>query len=189
MATPVSIASNALLMLGDKPIASFDEATDRARICANLWPDVRDSVLRSHPWNCAVKRVKLLPDADAPAFDWRYAFTLPGDFLRVLSVGEYQNEEEWRVEAGKVLVNFSPLLLRYVFRNENPATYDGMLVDVMTAQMAARMAYPLTQSAALAQEMGARSASLERKAKAVDGQDDSSDMLGDNPLRDARYRV
>lgn len=189
MATPVSICSNALLMLGDKPIASFDEATDRARVCANLWPDVRDSVLRSHPWNCAVKRVSLLPDAAAPAFDWRYSFTLPGDFLRVMSVGEYQNEDEWRVESGKVLANYSPMLLRYIYRNENPATYDGMLVDLMTAQMAARMAYPLTQSAALAGEMSNRAAMLKREAKAVDGQDDSADMLGDNPLRDARMRV
>lgn len=189
MATPVSISSNALLMLGDKPIASFDEATDRARVCANLWPSVRDSVLRSHPWNCAIKRARLLPDATSPAFDWDYQFTVPGDFLRVLSVGELYSEDEWRVEGQMILANWSPLLLRYVYRNENPATYDGMLVDVMTAQMAARMAYPLTQSAALAQEMGNRAAALERRARAVDGQDDSTDMLGDNPLRDARLRV
>jgi hypothetical protein len=189
MATPVSISSNALLLVGDKPIASFDEATDRARLCANLWPDVRDEVLRSHPWNCAVKRVRLLPDADAPAFDWSYQFTLPGDYLRTLSAGELEAEEDWLIESGKLLCNVSPLLLRYIFRNDNPATYDGMLVGLMTATMAARMAYPLTQSAALAQELGGRAEVLARRARAVDGQDDPPSLLGDNPLRDARLRV
>src|SRR3546814_9999800 len=69
MTTEVSICSNALLRLGADPINSFDEADnfgsniERARLCANLWPNVRRQVIRSHPWNCATKRVVLSPDA------------------------------------------------------------------------------------------------------------------------------
>lgn len=189
MATPISICSNALLMLGDKPIASFTEGSDRATIAANLWADVRDSVLRSHPWNCAVKREVLLPLADAPAFDFSYQFTLPGDCIRILSVGERGLADDYRVEGRTVLSDWTPLQLRYIWRNEVPATYDPMLVDLLTVTMAARMAYPITQSAALAQEMGDRAERLARRARAVDGQDEPGDMLGDNPLRDARYRI
>ena len=36
MTTPVTICSNALLMLGDNPIADFEEDNDRARLAANL---------------------------------------------------------------------------------------------------------------------------------------------------------
>lgn len=187
MATAVSIASNALLMLGDKPIASFTETSDRARIAANLWPSVRDSVLRSHPWNCAIKRVQLIPDATAPAFDWTYQFTLPGDFLRALTVGPMMGEDEYRIEGRKVLANFTPCQLRYVFANDNPATYDAMLVDAMTITMAARMSYAVTQSAALTQEMADRAERLMRRARSVDGQDDTPEQLGDNPLMTARY--
>src|SRR3546814_19099578 len=74
MTTEVSICSNALLRLGADPINSFDEADnfgsniERARLCANLWPNVRRQVIRSHPWNCATTRVVLSPDAAAPAF-------------------------------------------------------------------------------------------------------------------------
>ena len=103
MTTPVSIASNALLMLGDKPIASFLEESDRARLASNLWPQVRDSVLRSHPWNCAIKRVTLSPDETAPAFDWSYAFSLPGDFIKALSVGNMGAEGEFRIEGRKLI--------------------------------------------------------------------------------------
>jgi hypothetical protein len=49
MATDVSICSNALLMLGDGPISDFTTVNDRTRLCANLFPQVRDAVLRSHP--------------------------------------------------------------------------------------------------------------------------------------------
>jgi len=77
MATSVSICSNALLRLGAQTIASLSESNDRARLAANLYETVRDSTLRSHPWNCAVKRVVLAPDTDVPAFDFAAQFTLP----------------------------------------------------------------------------------------------------------------
>ncbi|MEK9796979.1 MAG: hypothetical protein VW713_09580, partial [Alphaproteobacteria bacterium] len=83
----VSICSNALLLLGDAPISSFDEDNDRTRLVANLYSAKRDRVLRAHPWNCATKREVLSPDATAPAFDWANRFLLPGDWLRTLSVG------------------------------------------------------------------------------------------------------
>ena len=49
MATPVSICSAALVMLGDKPIASLTESTDRARSVANVYPTERLAFLRAHP--------------------------------------------------------------------------------------------------------------------------------------------
>jgi hypothetical protein len=38
MASSISICSNALLALGAHPINDFDEDTDHARLCANLYP-------------------------------------------------------------------------------------------------------------------------------------------------------
>ena len=65
-ASQVSICSNASLMLGGHPINAMDEPTDRARLASNIWPQLRDYVLRAHPWNCAVKRVALPPETTAP---------------------------------------------------------------------------------------------------------------------------
>jgi hypothetical protein len=186
-ATAISICSNALLILGDKPISDFAEDQDRARLALNLWPQVRDFVLRSHPWNCAIKRVALAPDTNAPAFDWSYQFTLPDDFLKALSIGEMGREGEFRIEGRKLLALENPLLLRYVFRNDNPGTYDTMLVEVLTAEMAHRMAYAITQSAAMVEAMASKAAMVMRRARAVDGQDDTPEQLGDNPLVAARF--
>jgi hypothetical protein len=83
----VEICSNALLLLGAQTINSFDDESDRATLVSNLWPNALEAILRSHPWNCAIRRVSLAPDAAAPDFDYSYQFTLPGDCLRKLSVG------------------------------------------------------------------------------------------------------
>jgi hypothetical protein len=40
MASSISICSNALLALGAHPINSFDEASEHARLCSNIYPTV-----------------------------------------------------------------------------------------------------------------------------------------------------
>lgn len=187
-ATPVSICSNALLMLGDTPISSFDDGSDRARLAANIWPTARDYVLRRHPWNCAVKRVTLNPDAEAPAFDFARQFTLPGDFLRVLSVGQQGERVPYKVEGRKILSDESVLMLRYIWRNDNTATWDAALVWGMTQVMRAVFSYGITQSTSLEQLVETVMRDVLRQARAVDGQEDEPDALDDSPLMLARYR-
>lgn len=187
MATRVSICSNALLLLGAKTINSLDEGTDRASLASNLYDSVRDSLLRSHPWNCAVKRVILAPDTETPAFDYTAQFTLPGDWLKTISVGPDGYEVDYKHESGKVLANGTSLALRYIFRNDNEATWDSMLVHAMELKMAAEMAYPITGSASMADLMNGKLLQHLKAARAVDGQDDPPQTLGDFRLLNARF--
>lgn len=187
MATRVSICSNALLLLGAKTINSLDEGTDRASLASNLYDSVRDSLLRSHPWNCAVKRVILAPDTETPAFDYTAQFTLPGDWLKTISVGPDGYEVDYKHESGKILANGTSLALRYIFRNDNEATWDSMLVHAMELKMAAEMAYPITGSASMADLMNGKLLQHLKAARAVDGQDDPPQTLGDFRLLNARF--
>lgn len=186
MTTAVSIASNALLMLGAQPINDFNEDSDRARLASNLYESARDLLLRSHPWNCAVKRVVLSPDIMAPVFGYTYQFTLPGDWLRTLSVGIAGEEIDYRIEGRKILANDSTLKLRYICRNNQESSWDTALIDAMTKTMAAMMAYAITQSTSK-EELEFRK--LERvltQARAIDGQEDPPETLGDFRLLAAR---
>lgn len=182
MATAVSICSNALLMLGDKPINSFAEASDRAKLAANLWPDMRDFVLRAHPWNCAVKRQVLSPLTAAPAFGFNYVFLLPSDWLRTLQIGEDGERPEYRIESRNILMNEGTCKLRYIWRNDNPATWDALLVHAMTLVMKAAFAYPITQAGSIEQLAQQVLAPILKQARAVDGQEDDVDYLDDSPL-------
>lgn len=187
MATKVSICSNALLLLGAKTINSLSEDSDRALLASNLYDSVRDDLLRSHPWNCAVKRVVLAPDAETPAFDYTAQYILPADWLRTLSVGQEGYEVDYKHEAGKILAGGTSVALRYIFRNVNEATWDGMLVRAMELKMASEMAYPITQSAAMADMMNNKLQFHMKQARAVDGQDDPPQTLGDFGLLNSRF--
>lgn len=183
-ATDVSICSNALLLLGQSSINTLAESP----LAVNLWPTVRESVLRSHPWNCAVRRRLLAPDVTPPEFGWGYKFLLPEDWLRTLQVGEQGREIDYQSEGRYLLADVTALPLRYVAANEDVSSWDTLLVHATTYAMAAAMAYPVTSSASLAQTMEQKLQMALREARAADGQDDPPQTMGDFPLLSARFR-
>lgn len=179
----VQICSNALLLLGDETIASFEEETKRATLCANLWPTVRDAVLRSHPWNCAMVRVALAPDSDTPAFDWAYQFSLPGDCLRVWTVGREDDYPiEWQVEGTKLMCDDAVAYVRYIKRLDDAAYYDSLLIAGMTSAMAKALAYPVTKSMSTVEAMAKLHEMDMRRARTVDGQEGTGENSPDSRL-------
>lgn len=188
MASDVDICSAALVSIGAGLISDLDEGNDRARAAKALWTSTMEATLRSHPWNCATKRVVLSPEVDAPAYDWAFQFNVPQDLLRIVSVGKEGIEPEYRVESGRILADENVLYLRYIWRNDQPATWDTMLVKAMELAMAAELAYPITKSTSLMQAKQAQLADFLRRARAVDGQEEPSQTVGDFPLLQARWK-
>ncbi len=192
MATAVSICSNALLMLGEKPINSFDDANtpgglDRARIASNLWPSTRDFLLRSHPWNCALKRVLLSPTTEAPPFGFSHQFLLPGDWLRNHEInGAGTDYVDHVVESGYLLLDGTTCKLRYIWKNESPESWDPMLVYCAQLAMSVAMAYAITSSTTKEQLQISKLSDALRQARAVDGQDESPQTLGSFDILTAR---
>jgi hypothetical protein len=193
MASEVSICSNALLMLGAKPINSFEEAvivngTNRAQLCANLWDVERDNILRSHPWNCATKRAVLSPETAGPAFEYRYQFALPGDFLRVCSINQYPADKyDYRIEGRKLLCDEQAVYLRYIWRNQDVSSWDAMLIKVAQAHMAHVLAMPITGQITVRDSFAIELRGLMQSARTVDAQEEPPETLGDFPLLEARY--
>lgn len=180
MTTAISICSNALLQLGAGAIASFDENNDRARLCANLYPQERDALLRSHYWNCAIKRAVLPPLADAPAFEWRRAFALPGDWLRTLSVRDASGYlVDFRQEGRALLADVGELRLRYVWRNDVEGTWDELLVAVMTLRMKALLCYPVTKSTSLRESLLGELKVLMQQTKSIDAMDEPGETVAE----------
>lgn len=182
MATDVSICSMALSLLGDQPIASLGAPNDRrATLCANIYPLAKEDILRSHPWNCLVKRVVLSPMTGAPAFEWGYQFALPGDCLRVLGVGYDGQPEDYQLEQGRILARSNVLRLRYL-QKLGEGQWDAGLVDIMTKRMVRDLAYPITKSTSLAQLKAQEFEIALKRAKAVDGQENPPEDWDDCAL-------
>lgn len=178
----VQICSNALLMLGASPISSFTEEGVGVTLSSNLWPMVRDAVLRSHPWNVATKRVTLAYEAVTPAFDWAYSYLLPADCLRVLSMGLDYDIVSYQVENGRIYTDDSPLYLRYITQLTDVTKYDALLTLAMTSGMAAALAYPITKSQTQQKAMNEIHLHNLKIARAVNGMEDPPDEIAiDSP--------
>ena len=168
MASEVETINSALNMIGATNIISRTEDSKSGRVTNQRFDAVRDAVFRAHPWNCLVTRVALAADADAPTFDWSYAFTLPTDpyCLRVMRL-DYL-DIDFRVEGRKILCDESTINLVYLARVTDPNQWDALLVEAIAARLAADISFALVQSTSLTANMFALYESKLSEARFVD---------------------
>jgi len=131
----ISLASNALLLLGHEPIASFTEGTAGATIAANLYDTAYLSVLTNHRWRFATKQARLARLAETPINDYTYAFQLPSDCIYLIKV----DAQNYEVFGDKLYCNSSELLADYTYKVDEdrlPPYFTKMLEFFLAAQFA-----------------------------------------------------
>ena len=191
MATEVSICSNALRKLGDDPITSLTDDTERARLCNALYEPTRDGVLRAHPWNFAITRASLTRLSSTPAYGFSYQYALPTDpyCLRVLEM-EYQDYifkiENLATEGRVLLTDEGTAKILYIAKITDTAQFDSLFVDALTAKLAADLAYPVTNSTSLQLQMHKLYELKLSEARSVDGQEGFIDGLVSDTFTDFR---
>lgn len=151
MASVVDICNGALNQLGASTILSLTEDSKNARLCNARYTQVRDSVFRSHPWNCLQKRVQLAADTDTPAWGFTKQYTLPADCLRLLTILDYDSDH--KVEGRKIVTDNSTCKILYIARITDPNEYDELLRETLSAALAADIAYAITSSNPLTANM------------------------------------
>ena len=144
MASVVEICNGALNQLGATTILSLTEDSKNARLCNSRYTQVRDSVFRSHPWNCLQKRVEIAVDTTAPAWGFKFAYTLPADCLRLLRILDY--DSNYKVEGRKILSNTSSMKILYIGRITDPNEYDESLRETLSAALGADIAFAVTSN-------------------------------------------
>ena len=144
MASVVDICNGALNQLGATTILSLTEDSKNARLCNARYTQVRDSLFRSHPWNCLQKRVELAADTDKPAWGFSSQYTLPADCLRLLYIIDY--DSNYKVEGRKILSNTETMKILYVSRVTDPNEYDESLRETLSAALGADIAFAVTSN-------------------------------------------
>jgi len=141
----IDLCNSALDKVGQGAITSLSDGTKSAKLCNRNWPLVRDRVLRSHPWNFAVKRTNLAASETAP--DWGYTakFPIPTDCLRLIEVRDLSTDE-FQIENGHIHANATVLYIRYISRIEDPNVYDALFVDSVATRLAAELSEAFDQS-------------------------------------------
>ena len=156
--TEVALVNMALTMLGQQPISALTDSNNRAVMADARYADVRDSVLRAHPWNCAIKRDILAKRADTP--DWGYdnIFVLPADFVRLVDIED--PTQKYSIEAGNqgdatsdgndlvLLSDVSAMNIRYIYQLTLVVKMDHTLKHTIATRLAAELAMAIVGDSA-----------------------------------------
>lgn len=156
----VTICNRALFRVGEPRITSLQDGTPTARLCAELYPQVRDEELRQHPWNFARRRATLSEVSPAPAFGWTHQFALPADCLRVLSLNGVEVSsvsEEFEIEGygnhRVLLCNSDSARIIYTARVENTALFDVLFRKALSLSLAVELTTLIKDSDSLADRL------------------------------------
>ena len=76
MSSKFDIVSQALLLIGEAPINSFDEGVSGV-VASNLYDTTRDSLLTATRWRFAAGKASLSKLTATPLNEWNTAFLLP----------------------------------------------------------------------------------------------------------------
>lgn len=193
----VSICSDALILLGAKPISSFNDGTDESNTADRLYPNVRDMALSMYPWSFAYKKLKLARLLTTPTNEWEYEYQMPGDRLgnpraafSSESVGA-RPFKNWEILGDKLLTNEKKVVIDYPYQTPEFAM-PQYFVQLLKYMMAWHLAYPITEQEAKTQywqavAIGAGRDGYFRQAASIDGQGQPPQVIEDFTLVEARY--
>jgi len=199
--TGLRICSDALLLLGARPISSFNEGTDESNICDRIYPNVKDSTLQAYPWSFSMKKVQIARTINTPVNEWKYEYVLPSDRLgpvrrvfnsTAIGAGTYT---DWQVQGDKLLTNQETVVVDYQFSPLESA-WPAYFVQLMKYMMAWHLAGPITDQdtkAAYWREVAQGSpgdngrGGYFRTATTIDGQGNTTQAFEDFTLTAVRF--
>lgn len=181
-----TLLNDALGQAGVASISGIGDGSTNANHCRTFYPSLRDAILRSHHWNCAITRTSLTALSAAPAYEFAYQYQLPPDCLKpieyaggsptsgvaVLSMTRVQ--VRYRIEGRRLLTNDAQVSIRYIRRITNAGEFDALLYQLIAGWLAAKLISAIHKDGkrALA-KMQEVMEILYPLALAVDGQEES----------------
>ena len=178
----ISIASNALLLLGSNPLSSFSEGTTQATLASNLYETSYLGLLTSHRWRFATKQARLARLSEKPLNGYEYAFQIPSDCIYVIkpSVGDYE------VYESLIHANATEILLDYTYKVEESAL-PPYFTQALEFLLAAKFAVPLAGSLDKADFYFKQYEAQLKRAKYADSSQRPSDIVDDSTFITERY--
>lgn len=143
--TKIGLISNALILLGEKPLNSLSDDRYGATTGANLFENVYEAELQSNRWRFAMKKGALSRLVDVPLNEYQYVYQLPTDMLLLIGMTFPQDYE---IYGGKHLYTSATTVeVEYLFKpevTELPAYFALLL----TYSLAKNMVNPITEGSA-----------------------------------------
>lgn len=185
MPSSIDIASNALLLVGDNPISSFDDPGAGAAAAANLYPETKKRLLSEHPWSFALKQQRLNRLSQTPdeLTNFNNAFQLPTDLIRIWNM---QPRGDYILIGDLLYSNQNEILATYVF-NVDEVMLPPHFVKSLEYALASDFAISVTEDTKKAGLYEQKAINAISQAMAIDSQGRPGRGIIDSPLIDVRF--
>lgn len=159
MASKTDIFNQALVIMGEETIVSPEDQNKAARTLSAVYDLIRLGELRRYRWKFSLNRLLLPALTNPPAnTPYAYAYQLPPNCLKVLDINglrqdlgmyNYRSGLEKLYEfQGSILLTMisAPINLHFVQDVTTTTSFDPLFVNALSASLATKTAYTLTQS-------------------------------------------
>ena len=140
--TKVEIISNALILLGEKPLSSLTDDRYGATVGTNLFEQIYQNELQSNRWRFAVAKKQCSLLVSDPLNEWENAFQIPAESLLVL--GTYPSTP-YEIYGDRIYSNAATCEIEYVFKPEI-TELPSYFTILLTYALARDMIKPITES-------------------------------------------
>ena len=195
----VDICNMALSWLGESPITSIDDDTDRAQQLQINYVPARDATLEAHEWTFAIERFIPAQSATPPLYGPGVAYDIPPQILRVIACENNdtysatfspkinaQEQIDWQLEGDKIITNENVIYCRGIRRIEQEGRFSPLFVHAYAAKLGFLLAQNITSDANIAQNMYGMYTQFILEAKSRDGLQGRSRRIRNRTLQKSR---
>lgn len=197
----ISICNRALQILGSESIINIVEDNNRARALTIAYDAVRMAELRRNKWRFAIKRTSVPALSDAPDSDYRYAYELPVDWLRLIPGGDIWQASDltdyrggagsatYEIEGRTILTNLTaPLKLRYMWDVTDTSLFDATFAESFANRLAFEICERITQSDSKKQVAWGGYRTSIREASKINAIEGAAESIADDTWVTARIQ-
>lgn len=179
----VQISSNALILIGHPPIASFEEPGAGAVAAANLYEQSYLNMLTMYRWRFATKRGELNRLAQAPTNGFQYQYQLPHDLVYLI---KKDLNTDYEIYEDKMYTNDAQVKVDYTYRVDEDRL-PAYFVKAFEFFLAMQFSIPVTGNSTRAQEYQGMYELQLKRAKYADSSQRPQDTFTHNPYVDTRF--
>ena len=182
MSSDIDMASNALQMIGATSISSFDDPGAGAAVAKALFEPLLTAMLTRDYWRFAIKKQKLNLLSQTPLNEFKYAYQLPTDNLKVERVYQVTN---YKIFRDLLYTDILDIDIDYVYRMDS-SLIPSYFELAFTYKLASEFALSVTDSVTKNQLYEQKFRTAMAEAYSADAQQYPQTPIQDSPFTDVR---
>lgn len=170
--TLTALFNQVLARIGEKRITDANDTGDSATVLRDEYPQALDQILSVYPWTSATRRKALAQKTGDNFTTYEYMFQIPTDCISVQALIDGDSKDilpyDCIIEGDTLYCNTENLVIRYTKRIEF-YEMDSLLVEAFVLLLAHKVAWRITQSVDIENDMYGRYQVALQEAANADG--------------------